>query len=203
MRLYFKTAACSLASRIVLIELGIPFVPVRVDGPLTVEGEDFRTINPRGYVPALRLEDGRVLTENPAILQYLADLEPGRLAPRVGEWDRVRLQEALNFISSELHKAFSPFFSGETSEDRLAAARGVVGRRVGDVEAMLSDGRPWLLGEHRSVADAYLFVVLNWGNFIGLSLDPWPSVTAFMARMHALPAVRTALSQEGLAEAAE
>lgn len=200
MRLYFKPGACSLASRIVLIELGRDFEAVRVDtdAGLTEDGRDYRAVNPRGYVPALELEGGEVITENPAVLQYLGDLEPERLAPRAGSWDRVRLQEALNFISSELHKAFSPFFHGEATGDRPATARALLSRRIDDVEHMLDHGRPYLLGERMTVADAYLFVVLNWSGVIGFELETWPHVSAFMERMRERPSVRSAMAQEGL-----
>ena len=205
MRLYFKPGACSLASRIVLIELGRPFEAISVDTETgrTESGLDYRTINPRGYVPALELDGGDVITENPAILQYLADLDPHTsLAAFNGGMDRVRLQEVLNFISSELHKAFSPFFRGAPlSDDQAKAARAVLSRRIGDVEARLSDDRTYILGEAMTVADPYLFVVLNWAGFIGFALGDWPRVAAYVQRMAARASVRTALVQEGLAEA--
>lgn len=200
MRLYFKPGACSLASRIVLIELGQAFEAIRVDtdAGLTEDGRDYRAVNPRGYVPALELKDGRVVTENPAVLQYLADLQPDRLAPAAGSWDRVRLQEALSFISSELHKAFSPFFHGEAQGERRASAEALLKRRLGEVEQMLGQESPYLLGDRMSVADIYLFVVLNWTGFIGFSFQGWPRLYDFMSRMGAHASVRTALLQEGL-----
>lgn len=201
MRLYFKPGACSLASRIVLIELGRPFESIRVDSHAgrTEHGVDYLDVNPRGYVPALEIEGGAVITENAAILQYLADLDPGAsLAPPSG-LERVRLQETLSFISSELHKAFWPFFRGEPlSDDEAKAASANLARRVGDVEHSLSDDRPYVLGQTMSVADAYLFVVLNWTSFIGFSLDSWPRVAAFLGHMASRSSVRTALKQEGL-----
>lgn len=200
MRLYFKPGACSLASRIVLIELGQAFEAIRVDtdAGLTEDGRDYRAVNPRGYVPALELKNGRVVTENPAVLQYLADLQPDRLAPAAGSWDRVRLQEALSFISSELHKAFSPFFHGEAQGERRAPAEALLKRRLGEVEQMLGQKSPYLLGDRMSVADIYLFVVLNWTGFIGFSLQGWPRLYDFMSRMAAHASVRAALLQEGL-----
>lgn len=200
MRLYFKPGACSLASRIVLIELGQAFEAIRVDtdAGLTEDGRDYRAVNPRGYVPALELKDGRVVTENPAVLQYLADLQPDRLAPAAGSWDRVRLQEALSFISSELHKAFSPFFHGEAQGERRAPAEALLKRRLGEVEQMLGHENPYLLGDRMSVADIYLFVVLNWTGFIGFSLQGWPRLYDFMSHMGAHGSVRAALLQEGL-----
>ena len=202
MLLYFKPGACSLSSRITLTELGLPFKAVQVDtGAGTAEnGTDYRTINPKGYVPALEIEPGVVITENPAILQYLADRVPqAGLAPAVGTLDRARLQEWLNFTSSELHKAFSPWFSGQVLEgDDKVRVEANLARRIGDVERGLSDGRPYVLGQNFSVADAYLFVVLNWANFIGRDLGAWPNVAAYVARVAARPAVHKALAAEGL-----
>lgn len=202
MRLYFKPGACSLSSRIVLTELGLAHDSVKVDTDAgrTEAGDDYRAINPKGYVPALDLGNGDVLTENPAILQYLADSNPeAYLAPPAGTLERARLQEWLNFTSSELHKALSPFFSGrKLAEDEQARAHETLARRIGDVEHRLSDGRSYALGENFSVADAYLFVVLNWCNFIGVDLQRWPHATAYVQRVAARPAVRTAMAREGL-----
>ena len=204
MRLYFKPGACSMASRIALIELGQTFESIKVDtdAGLTQDGRDYGVINPRGYVPALELDDGRVVTENAAVLDYLADMEPGALAPEVGTWERVKLREALAFMSSELHKAYSPFFHGEAGEERRAPAEAVLSRRIDDVEAMLAEGQPWLGGDRMTVADIYLFVILNWSGFIGFSLDRWPRITAFMVRMGERSSVRAALEAEGLRKAA-
>jgi glutathione S-transferase len=202
MLLYFKPGACSLSSRIILTELGLPFEAVQVDTDAgTAEnGTDYRAINPKGYVPALEIEPGVVITENPAILQYLADRVPqAGLAPAVGTLDRARLQEWLNFTSSELHKAFSPWFSGRALEaDDKVRVEANLARRIGDVEHGLSDGRPYVLGQSFSVADAYLFVVLNWANFIRRDLAAWPNVAAYVARVAARPAVHQALAAEGL-----
>lgn len=202
MRLYFKRGACSLASRIVLIELGHPFEAIRVDtdAGLTEHGLDYRTVNPRGYVPALEIDGAQIITENPAILQFLADLDPGAaLAPPNGGLERVQLQETLNFISSELHKAFSPYFnSAPLSDDAANAASAELSRRIGDVEHSLSDGRPFILGQTMTVADAYLFVVLNWAGFIGFDINAWVRVAAYVERMARRPSVRAALVQEGL-----
>lgn len=204
MRLYFKPGACSLSSRIILIELGLAHEAVRVDtdAGLTETGMDYRTINPKGYVPALELEGGEVITENPAILQYLADrnLQAG-LAPAHGTVERAFLQQWLNFTSSELHKAYGPSFTGralEGGEKDAVDAR--LARRIGDVERALGDGRNFILGENFTVADAYLFVVLNWSAFIGLELAQWPNVEAFVSRVAERPAVRTAMQREGLIE---
>lgn len=204
MRLYFKPGACSLSSRIVLTELGVAHEAIKVDteAGLTEAGVDYRTINPKGYVPALELEGGAVITENPAILQYLADRDlEARLAPANGTVERAYLQQWLNFTSSELHKAFGPYFSGQalegTEKDDVDAK---LARRIGDVERALADGRSFILGESFTVADAYLFVVLNWSNFIGLDLARWPHVMEFVSRVAMRPAVRAAMLREGLIE---
>jgi glutathione S-transferase len=206
MRLYFKPGACSLSSRIVLTELGLPHQVIKVDTEtgLTETGADYRAINPRGYVPALELDGGAVITENPAILQYLADSNRNaRLVPENGTLDRARLQEWLNFTSSELHKAFSPYFHGRAPEgaekDKVDAT---LSRRIGDVERGLTDGRSFILGENFTVADAYLFVVLNWSNFIGLDLKRWPRVATYVARVSSRPSVRAAMLREGLIQEA-
>ena len=202
MRLYFTPGACSLSSRIVLTELGLAHESIKVDTQAgrTEAGEDYRAINPKGYVPALDLGNGDVLTENPAILQYLADANPhANLAPPAGTLERARLQEWLNFTSSELHKAFSPFFGGrKLSDDEHRRAHAALAHRIGDVERSLSDGRNYALGDSYSVADAYLFVVLSWSNHIGVDLQRWPHVAAFVQRIAARPAVRAAMVREGL-----
>ena len=204
MRLYFKPGACSLASRIVLIELGQPFEAVKVDTDkgVTEDGADYSAINPRGYVPALKLDDGRIITENAAVLQYLAELQPGSLSPANGSWDYVRLQEALSFISSELHTAFSPFFRGEATGERRAPAQALLARRISDVELLLANNGPYLLGEQITVADIYLFVALNWAGFISFDLQSWPLVSDFMARVGGHSSVQTGLQQEGLLKVA-
>ena len=205
MKLYYKPGACSLAAHIVLCEIGARFALEKVDTAAgrTESGEDFGRISPNGYVPALKIDSGQVITENPAVLQYLTDLVPDRqLAPPAGTIERVRLQEALNFISSGLHKSFGPFFSGrELSVDARASAEAQVARRVGHIEARLADGRSYLLGEDFSVADAYAFVVLNWAGFVGIDLGRWPSTQAYVARVRARPATVSAMVREGLVEA--
>lgn len=204
MRLYFKPGACSLSCRIVLTELGLAHESVRVDteASRTEFGSDYRVINPKGYVPALELGNGEILTENPAILQFLADCNSHAcLAPPVGTLERARLQEWLNFTSSELHKAFSPFFSGrKLDEDEQERAHAALARRIGEVERGMSDGRSFVLGGNFSVADAYLFVVLNWSNSIGVDLQRWSHVAAFVSRVAGRPAVRAAMAREGLIE---
>lgn len=202
MKLFYMPGACSLAAHIVLGELGTDFALVAVDPGTrqTAEGEDFRTISPNGYVPALRLDDGFTLTEAPAILQFLADGQPDAgLAPPPGSRERALLQQHLNFTASELHKAFAPFFSkpelaGEARENALARLRS----RLDYLETLLADGRSYLLGERFSVADAYAAVVAGWARPIGLGLEAWPAVGAFVARVTARPASVDAMRREGL-----
>ena len=206
MRLYFKPGACSLAPRIVLAELGIDHESVAVDTATgtTANGDDYRAINPKGYVPALMLDDGTILTENPAILQYLADTCPhAGLAPPAGTLDRARLHEWLNFTSAELHKAFAPFFRATPPEDAARdAALDLLAARIGYVERRFADGRAFALHEGFSVADPYLFVVLGWARHIGIDLARWPHVAAYVARIAPHPAVRAAFAAEGLELAA-
>lgn len=202
MLLYFKPGACSMAARITLIELNIPFHSLQVvtETATTLDGRDYRAINPKGYVPALEIEPGIVVTENAAILQYLADLQPDAgLAPPAGTLERIRLQEWLSFTSSELHKAFGPWFSGRSLEEgERSRAESHLARRLDDVERGLSDGRRFIMGENFTIADAYLFVVLNWAGFISFGLGRWPALADYIDRVAARPTVRTALIAEGL-----
>lgn len=202
MRLYFKPGACSLAPRIVLAELGIDHESVAVDAATgtTAKGEDYRAINPKGYVPALMLHSGAILTENPAILQYLADTyRQGGLTPPRGTLKRARLHEWLNFTSAELHKAFAPFFRPAPPEGAARdAALELLAARIGYVEHRFIDGRAFALPNGFSVADAYLFVVLSWTRHIGVDLARWPHVAAYVSRIAARPAVRASLAAEGL-----
>ena len=201
MKLYYKTGACSLASHIVLHELGHDFDIEQVDtaAQKTESGEDFTLVNPNGYVPALKLADGEILTEGAAILQYLADQKPeSGLAPAAGSIERARLQEHLNFISSELHKAFGPFFHGKAEGDARQPAEENVAKKLAHFEKILADGRDYLLGDNFTVADAYLFVVTNWSNFVGISLDKVPNLAAFVGRVAAREKTQAALGAEGL-----
>lgn len=201
MKLYYKAGACSLASHIALLEVDADFELVEVDTELgqTKNGEDYKNINPKGYVPALELESGAVLTEGASILQYIADQHPNKdLAPQTGSIARARLHEHLNYTASELHKAFSPFFSNTaTDADKLQAGENVA-RKFAYLETLLSDGRTYILGDNFSVADAYMFVVINWSNFVGIDLQKWPNVERFVAHTSKRPAVQAAMSTEGL-----
>lgn len=202
MKLYYKPGACSLASHIVLREVGEDFGLEKVDTKQqsTETGEDFSKINPNGYVPALQFDDGQVLTEGAAILQYVADSHPhAGLAPAAGTLERARLQEHLNFVASELHAAFGPFFASEPPKgEARKTAEARVAKRMDHVERILSDGREYLLGNGFTVADAYLFVVANWSNFVDIDLAQWPNVDAFVKRVGTRKTTQDALRAEGL-----
>ncbi|MCW9000683.1 MAG: glutathione binding-like protein, partial [Kangiellaceae bacterium] len=180
MKLYFKPGACSMASHIVLNELKESFEleSVNTEQGVTDSGADYKQINPKGYVPTLRLEAGELITENIAILQYLGDKDPqNKLTPQYSSTGRIRLLELLSFASSELHKTFSPFFSSvEMDEKARASAESKIATRVDFINDRLEQNSPYLLGENFSVADAYFFVILNWSGFINFDLSPWPRV---------------------------
>ena len=201
MKLYYKPGACSLASHIILKEIGNDFEIEGVDTEkqITESGDDFSRINPKGYVPVLRLDDGKTLTEGAAILQYLADQNPeAGLAPESGTLERARLQEHLNYTSTELHKAFGPFFSPEASDEEKQKAKNNVERKMDHFESIFDDGRNYLLGEKFSVADAYFFVVSSWAIPTGIGLDKWPRIADFSARVTDREKVQNAMRAEGL-----
>ncbi len=200
MKLYYSPGACSLSPHIVLCELDLDFDLVQVDlaTKRTSGGEDFRKVNPLGYVPALELNDGTVLIEGPAIVQYLADLVPeANLAPRLGDFQRYLLQQWLNFISSELHKGFGALFWPDLPEAAKQLFRQKLNQRLAYVADHLAK-REWLVGENYSIADVYLFVVLSWRNYLGLDFSPWPVLSAYADRIAERPAVQQALKEEGL-----
>jgi glutathione S-transferase len=210
MKLFYKAGVCSLASHIALHEAGIPFdiESVDTDAGLTASGIDFTTINPKGYVPALALDSGEVLTEGAAVLQYISEQylyqKRGEQTPTgsllADPIQRARLREHLNYTGSELHKAFSPLFTSTTSEENKAAARTNVAKKFDYVNHVLSDGRLFLLGTIFTVADAYLFAVSNWANFTDINIEKWPHIAAFLHRVAARPAVQVAMKAEGLIE---
>ncbi|MFA9217394.1 MAG: glutathione transferase GstA [Sphingomonadaceae bacterium] len=200
MKLYYSPGACSLSPHIVLLETGLPFEIEKVDlqRKLTAGGADFTAINPKGYVPALQLDGGQLLTEGPAIVQYLADLAPQQqLAPPAGSLGRYKLTEWLNFIATELHKPYAPLFTPTASEELKASSRAALARRLPTAAAALAHS-DYLLGDQYSVADAYLFTVLSWAVHVRVDLSPWPALLAFQQRVAARPAVQQALRDEGL-----
>lgn len=203
MKLYFSPGACSLSPHIALREAGLEFELSRVDFATkkTRDGEDFMAVNPKGLVPTLRLDSGEILTEGPAIVQYIADLRPeSGLAPAAGTMARVRLQEALNFISTELHKGFSPLFSKDCPDAWKEVVKTKLAAAFAEVDRTLAK-QPYLTGDTFTVADGYLFTVANWTKYVGLSLETWPHVAAFVARTAERPAVHAALEAEGLLRA--
>jgi len=200
MKLYYSPGACSLSPHIALREAGLAFelVLASTKTKKLKDGTDFNTINSKGSVPVLELDNGERLTEGPAIVQYIADLAPAsNLAPANGTFARYRLQEWLNFITSELHKGFSPLFNPATTEEYKPQVRAKLAERFAWVDAQL-EGKTYLLGEQFSVADAYLFVVSNWGQYVGVEVAGYPNLVALRARVAARPAVVEAMTAEGL-----
>jgi glutathione S-transferase len=202
MKLYYSPGACSLAPHIALRETGQQVTLEKVDlkAKKTETGADFRAINPKGYVPVLQLDDGALLTEGVVIQQYIADRSPEiRLAPPRGSTERMRLEELLVFISTELHKSYTPLFSPTMPEDTKLAFREKIGSYYDVVETTLADGRPYLTGDKFTIADAYLYVISNWSGSTGIDLSRWPRLTAFVQRVAGRPAVQAAREAEGLA----
>ena len=200
MKLYFSPGACSLSPLIVLEEAQLDYEPVLASTKThqLQDGTDYYTINPKGYVPVLELDNGERLTEGPAIVQYIADQVPGKgLAPAAGTMARYRLQEWLNFVTSEIHKTYSPLFNPAVPEEYKTIAKARLNDRYRWIDAQL-EGKSYLMGDAFSVADAYLFTVTNWAKFVGLDLAPYKHVGAFMTRVGARPAVQQAMKEEGL-----
>ena len=200
MQLYYYPGACSLAPNIALREAGLTFEPKKVDihTKRIDGGGDYTQVNSKGYVPALKLTSGEVLTEVPVILQYIADQKPeSGLAPRPGTLERYRLEEWLNFTSSEIHKSFSPLFNPTTTPDWKAGATAALRRRLDWLDAQLK-GRTHLLGERFTVADAFLFTTLSWSGHVGIELGKWPALAAYAERIGRRPKVIEALRAEGL-----
>lgn len=201
MKLYYTPGACSLSPHIVAREAGIALDLVKVDlkAHKTANGEDYYAVNPKGYVPALELDDGRTLTEGPAIVQYLADLKPGsHLALANGSFERYKLQEWLTFINGEIHKPFGVLF-GSAIDEAKTEARAKIAKRLAFVEKELGD-HAFLTGNSFTVADAYLFVMLTWAHMFKVDLKPYPKLEAWFARVSARPNVQKALQEEGLAK---
>ncbi len=202
MKLYFSPGACSMAPHIALREAGLTFDIEQVDlaTKKTKSGADYKQINPKGYVPALQLDNGEVLTEAPVILQYIADQKPeSGLAPKPGTMERYRTQEWLNFITSELHKGFGALFNPAVPEDYRKIAIEKIGLRL-DFLAGKLDGKQYLQGDKFTAPDAYLFTILGWAPHLKVSLDKWPALAAYSGRVAARPAVQATLKAEGLAK---
>ncbi|MEO6079470.1 MAG: glutathione transferase GstA [Steroidobacteraceae bacterium] len=201
MKLYYLTGACSLASYISLIEAGQTFEAYAVDRATkkAADGKDFVAFNPKGYVPALILDNGEMLTENVAVLSYIANLDKSRkLAPEPGTLGFYRVLEWLAYINSEIHKNIGPLFRPTTTEDAKAAARELVVKRCDLVEKSLGS-KPYLTGENFTVADAYLYVVLSWRARVDINIEHLSNLTAFYERCRARPSVQRARKEEGLA----
>ncbi|PSN06550.1 glutathione transferase GstA [Siccibacter turicensis] len=198
MKLFYKPGACSFSPHIVLREAGVDFTLVKVDlmAKRLENGDDYFAINPKGQVPALQLDDGTLLTEGMAIVQYLADTVPDRqlLAP-VGSITRYQTLSWLTWIATEFHKGFTPLFRPDTPEDYKPVARALLEKKLAYVNESL-EGKQWIAGARFSVADAYLFTVLRWAPHVGLNLDALSNITAYMARVEARPAVAAALAAE-------
>jgi glutathione S-transferase len=200
MKLYYSNGACSLSPHIALREAGLPFELVRASTKTHKldDGTDYYTINPTGAVPLLELDNGERLSEGPAIVQYIADLAPqSKLAPANGTFERSRLQEWLNYITSELHKGYSPLFRPDTPDVYKPIAQENLKKKYAHVDAKLA-GRDYLLGDTFTVADAYLFTVTSWAKYVNLDLSPYKNVLAHSARVAARPKVQEALKAEGL-----
>ena len=210
MKLFYKPGACSLASHIILRETQTPFEleEVNFQTGKTTSGIDYSTISTKGYIPSLQLDSKEVITEGAAILQFIADQAVTsqatasstvtHLIPPPKTIGRAHLQEHLNFISSELHKAFGPLFSDHCSEEEKTKAKSNVGKKLSVMETVFEDQRSYLLGESFTVADAYLFVVVNWSFFVNINLQPWPHILAFHQRILDRPSVQQSLQAEGL-----
>jgi glutathione S-transferase len=205
MKLYYSPGACSLAPHILLREAGVRFALERVDTKTrtTAAGGDFLAINPKGYVPALQFEDGDVLTEGVVLQQYIADRNPAaKLAPAAGSRERVRLDELLVFLSTEVHKKHDLLFAAATPDEVKAGLRDKISQRYDLIEARLADGRAFLTGDGFTTADAYLFTLASWAGYVGIDIARWPNLARFMQRIGARPAVQAALEAEGLKQAA-
>lgn len=199
LKLYYAPGACSLSPHIIAREAQLDIQLDKVDFATkkTESGKDFNAINPKGYVPALELENGQVLTENPAIALYLADQKPGsKLAPAQGSLERYRTLELLSFINSEIHKGYSPLFNPKATPETRQEKIDYLHKRYPVVEKLLAD-KPYLTGENFSVADAYLFVVTRWATPLKVDLSQFKALTAFQERVNQRPAVKAALEAEG------
>jgi len=199
MKLYYSPGACSLAPHIALNEAGLAHDAVKVDlrTHKLADGTDYTTINPKGYVPLLETDDGTRLSEVAVLLQYIADRKPGTLAPAFGTMERYRLMEWLNFIATEIHKQFGPLWDPTTPDATKEKQRATLAKRFDYVAKTLSV-QPYLTGDAFTIADAYLFTVVNWSGMLNVDLSPWPALQQFQARVAARPKVNATLVAEGL-----
>jgi glutathione S-transferase len=200
MKLYFAPGACSLSPHIVLREAGHNFELEQVNNAekKTKSGKDYWTINAKGQVPVLELDNGERLTEGPVIVQYLADQKPGSgIVPAAGSMERYRVQEWLNFTGSELHKTFGPLFRPTTPDAFKTLSKESLGKRFDWIEKQLA-GRAYLMGDKFTIADAYMFTVLRWSPRVEIDLAKWPNVKAYVDRIAARPKVQEAMKAEGL-----
>lgn len=201
MKLFYVPGACSLSPHIISRELGLDLTLVKVDSSKkTDDGRDYLAINPKGYVPAIELDNGEILTENTAIAQYLADLKPeAGLAPANGTFERYRLQEMFGYLNSEVHKGYSPLFNPKVTPEVKQEKHDYLRKRYALIEKAL-EGKSFLFGETFTIADVYLFVITNWAGFLKVDISEFPNLLAFQQRVGARPAVRAALVAEGLAK---
>lgn len=207
MKLYYSPGACSFAPHVLLNELGIPFSLVRVEHKYkkTAEGENYLEINPKGYVPALKFDDGQVMTEGVAILHYLADLKPDAgLTPKPGTMERYRLLEMMTFLTTELHKGFSPLFiadrmvaNPEGNTQLRDSTKATLARRFGYLNDLLLK-TPFLMGDKMTIADIYAMTILRWCAYVGIDMAPWPALQGYLSRMQDRPSVQAAIKAEGL-----
>jgi glutathione S-transferase len=204
MKLYYSPGACSLSPHIALLEAGLPYDLVKVDlrAKKLENGDDYLKVNPKGQVPALSLDNGELLTEGPVIVQMIADKAAGKnLAPARDSAERYKLQEWLNFITTELHKNFGPMFSPVLADDAKAFFKDRVMAKFKYIDGALA-GRDYLMGKHFTVADGYLFTMLSWADRMKFDLSAMPNLVAYKARVAARPKVQEALTKEGLMKAA-
>jgi glutathione S-transferase len=200
MKLFYYPGACSLSPHIVLIEAKLPYTLEKVDlgTKKTASGADYAKINSKGSVPSVQLDDGKVLTEGPAVVQYLADQKPDSgLAPHAGTFERYQLMEFLNYLTSEVHKTFSPLFNPQSSAEVKDSAKSALAKKFDWLTGSLG-GKNFAMGGTFTVADAYLFTLLGWSSHVGIDLGKWPVLTAYQARIAQRPAVQQALKEEGL-----
>ena len=203
MKLYYAPGACSLAPHIALNEAGLAYDAVKVDlrTHQLADGTDYYTINPKGYVPLLELDDGQRLSEVAVILQYIGDRKPGTLAPAFGSLPRYRVMEWLNFIATEIHKQFGPLWYPDTPDATKEKQRATLAKRFDFVAKTLA-AQPYLAGDAFSIADAYLFTIVNWSGMLKIDLSSWPELQQFQARVAARPKVHATLVAEGLVKPA-